>query len=829
MTARTGLLTRGFRASRRRTAAGLGALLAALVLALVPLPPGAGQAQAAEHTGSAMTRSGAKGPYDDFSDLKVTVSQTEHLRAQGVQVTWTGGEPTGPGRNYLQVMQCWGDDPQGPTREQCVYGAGNVNRYGLYTSQRLLAVPDPAEKEYTEGPGGSTPFVPFKPVDGPATESNTDWTYFTQGDTNEQYFNQTQADGTGEVDFEVYSVQQSPALGCGDTEDGTVAPRSCWLVVVPRGDHEADGTQVPDGSMLDSSPLSTSNWDQRIVFPLEFDAVGTNCPADKPERRIIGAELATEAVSSWQTRLCAGGTARYSFTQSGEGHARDQITRPSDTAPGLALTVDPVRAADGAAPIVHAPVAIGGLAIGYFWEDPDISRGRIKELKLNQRLLAKILTESYVFDVRLMNGSQYTVPPHLVGNALNIRTDPEFQRLNPEFAENPNGAGKISVMMVQAANSDANRMVWKYLQANKEARDFLNGKPDPWGMKVNPYFKTLDLATDTALDYFPKVDPTTTEVSSQLGKISYGVTDRGPYTNDMHDAAQRTRHGASAEAMLISTDLPIRLTAEPVIQGNRRAYGIVDAASAARYQLDIASLPNADGQFVKPTAASLLKAESQMSESDVPGFKVPEPARAKDGAYPLTAVVYAAGSVDQAKDARTDYARFIRYAAGTGQTAGDAPGELPAGYAPLPAALREQAAAAADQLEKGQAAVPPGKDGAAAGGSGSGGGSGEAGGLGGPGGTGDPGGAGAAGGGAGPDAAGNPDAAASPGPGTGPQDPAKRNLASSGGLTPDEVLGIVRWVLLGVLVAGGTAALAGPLLLRLSARRAAAGAAGGTG
>ncbi|MBK3571816.1 hypothetical protein JHN47_50110, partial [Streptomyces sp. MBT62] len=54
-------------------------------------------------------------------------------------------------------------------------------------------------------------------------------------------------------------------------------------------------------------------------------------------------------------------------------------------------------------------------------------------------------------------------------------------------------------------------------------------------------------------------------------------------------------------------------------------------------------------------------------------------------------------------------------------------------------------------------------------------------------------------------------------------DPAQQNVAQSGGHTPAEVLGLVRWVLLGVLVAGAAAALAGPVMLRLSTRRKTAG------
>ncbi|MCZ4516284.1 hypothetical protein O3Q52_50910, partial [Streptomyces sp. ActVer] len=75
----------------------------------------------------------------------------------------------------------------------------------------------------------------------------------------------------------------------------------------------------------------------------------------------------------------------------------------------------------------------------------------------------------------------------------------------------------------------------------------------------------------------------------------------------------------------------------------------------------------------------------------------------------------------------------------------------------------------------------------------------------------------------GPPAGANPDAADTSRPSVAPTDPAKQNVAKSGGTTPSEVLGLIRWVLLAVLIAGGVAALAGPVMLRLSSRRAPAG------
>ncbi|MFE2942923.1 hypothetical protein ACFXKG_28280 [Streptomyces sp. NPDC059255] len=835
-------------ASARRTVAGLGALLAALVLALLPLPPvtGTGQAHAAEAEDSAMTLSGRKGRYDDFSDLKVTVHQTRNLRSQGVEVSWTGraAPATTDIKNFLQVMQCWGDGADGPDREQCEFGANNAGTH--FTSQRTLPKGlDPLEKEYADAPEGANPFVPFRPVSGDPTDSTSDSTYFSDNDTNAQPWLKTRTDGTGEAVFEVKTAVEAPYLGCGavDVAAGQLEPRRCWLVVVPRGEHDPDGSANP-GSGVHTSPLSQSNWDQRLVFPLEFGPVGNTCAADKAERRVIGSELLTDAMTSWQTELCAGADARFTFSQAGEDYARRLIEQPTATSPGLGITVAPVT---GGTDVVHAPVAVSALTVGFFWEDESASVGQIRDLKLNPRLLAKLLTGSYPFDIRQIT-FQSPVPEHVRGNAQSIVVDPEFRKLNPALDRptapqlNPGG------ILLQAGNSDVNTLVWRYLQSDTDAREFLKGKPDPWGMKVNPFYRELGLDKNAPLD-FPKADPTETEIVFQgTKKISYGQLEKSPYANDMHNGAQRVRRGATGATFTAAEDtsspLGVKLVTSAAIPGTRQAYGLVDMASASRYRLGIAALPNADGVYVKPDTASLLKAVERMPDSSVAGVKAPVPATAKNGAYPLTAVVYAVAPLDQPLAARQDYARLIRYAAGAGQTQGLAPGELPPGYAPLPGALRDRAVAAAEQLVRGKPGVPPpdtpadggqaagaaaagGTEGGVTGGDtiggsgdgGSGAGSGSGSGSGGADATG---GAGTEGGAAGPDGS------ASPGPSVSESvsGPAKSNLASSGGLTPNEVLGVVRWVLLAVLAVGGAAALAGPVLLRFSVRRAGTGGSG---
>lgn len=821
--------------SRVRTTTGITALLAALVVALLPLPATTTSAQAADSANStraadsAVTVSGKKGKYDDFSSLKVTVHQTEQLRAQGVRVSWTGGRPTASGfkHNYLQLMQCWGDDPAGPSREQCQFGgSGITGNGGAWTSLRQVdGVSDPAETEYVKNGPNDEGYVPFLPANGdPATTGSRDWTYFGNLNTNEEPYGITHADGTGEFTFPMYTDQEADQLGCGAPvkQGNTVRGRSCWLVIVPRGEYDVDGT-VGNSDALQSSPLTATNWAQRMVVPLDFLPVGNSCPADRAERRVIGSELLTDAISSWQPAVCSSpGGAKFAFTQDGEGTARTTISSQADGSEGLAFTVDPVEAPSDGPDVVHAPVAISGLTLGFFIELP--GSGELTSMKFTPRLLAKLLTSSYQKDV---TRGRRVIPEHIKDNPLSLFHDPEFKELNPEFKDwGPTSLPPMS-LMVQLPHTDTTRMTWQWLRSDPEAKEFLSGTADPWGAKVNPFFVDIGLTTDESLTEFPKADPTRTKVTISGQELEYGTTDVAPYVQDMHQGALYTRRGNNLAALTAaegSNGAPAKLVNTPPLPGERMVLALVDTASAARYGLRTAALRNADGRFVTPTTGSLLAGAAAMKKSPVPGVLGTDPGAAKGGAYPLTSVVYAAGFTNTPAADRKDYAGLVRYAVGAGQAPGVSPGQLPPGYAPLPAAMRTQALAAADRLQNakaGEEGDSAGTGGGDAGGSGGSDGGGSTGGL-----DGGAGASGAATGGGGPDAEPNPDADASPDASATPPDPDKQNVAESGGLTPSTVLGIIRWVLLGVLVAGGLAALSGPILLRLSARKSGTGSPG---
>ncbi|SHI02569.1 hypothetical protein [Streptomyces sp. 3214.6] len=799
-----------------RVVAGVGALLAALVLALLPVPPGATPAAAADGAAadSAVTVTGTRGKYDDFSGLKVTVHQTKNLRTQGVLITWKGGAPTPESTvdsNFLQIMQCWGDSPAGPTRESCEYGGSGVPLPGTGVDSRSVsATPDPEETQYT----GAGAFVPFRPANGsPATTSPTDKTYFGPLDTNEQPAGRTFAGGTGEATFQVLDGIEASHLGCGlntAAAGSAPAPRSCWLVIVPRGTHNPDGTDVTapgqDGK-IDGSPLTTTNWAQRMAVRLDFLPVDEFCPQGQPEQPTAGSQLATDAVTSWQPKLCTSTGTTFAFSQGGEEPARTQVLAATGDAPMLGFTVDPVAGADGVAKVVHAPVAVSGLAIAFFLET---ASGVVQEMRLSPRIVAKMLTHSYAKDVTLG-----AAPDYLTGNPAFFNEDPEFRKLNPEF---PALSGRPSSLMVPLLTSDTTRIVWNWLQSDLEARAFLSGTMDPWGMKVNRYYKDLKLADATSLTDFPKVDPTTSPaVANGVPPLTYTGQDLDPYANDLHEAAVRTLRGNNNGTVVwqAGNNAPPKLGNEVPMSGRHAVLAIVDTASAERYGLKTAALRNADGAFVKPSTATLTAAVAAMRPSSVDATVLkPDPGRAKGQAYPLTAVAYAAASVDQAAAARKAYAKFIRYVAGAGQTPGLSAGQLPPGYAPLPAKQRTQARTAAGALERGVATGPAsggtGPDGT--------GGSGAAAGAGGTS-------AGTAAGGTSAGAAGGPGGSATPvagaaggtaGPSSGPQ----QNVAkSANGVTPGEILGIIRWVLLVVLFLGGAAGLSGPIMLRLAQRR----------
>lgn len=694
-------------------------LLAVLVSAILTVAgPSSSQASARSNeptSDSAVTMSGKPGT--EFADLKVTVSQTKDLINQAVTVSWTGGKQTSGFTdfqvNYLQIMQCWGDSPNGPDRTQCQFGGltGQGTAGSFVRSRQVSYGPTLIDQEEPlKGQAGFV-YVPFWAAgrDQPTGSGTSDINeFFDSQVTNEIPLARTHGDGTGQEYFEIETVREAAGLGCGDpvTAGGITAPRKCWLVVVPRGTTEVNGsTKTGNGTdRLDSSPLSMTNWDKRIVFPLEFQLVNQACPIGAPERRVIGHELVADAISRWQPALCAGGGALFSYTQLTDDVARSQVLDGSS--PGLALMDNPILPDQVPAdkPLVYAPVGLSALTIAFNIEQqpsPTAEPGMLEKagrrflsMKLTPRLVAKLLTQSY-------RGAVVKVPDAMKKNPIGLTVDPEFLELNPDYKDlsffvQPPDA------LVQLNGADVTSLLWSWIKADPDASKFITGTPDPSGMVVNPNEKDLVLPTST----FPRNDQSCV-VSVQGSDPAHPITlttctlDSHPFANDMHDAGRSSSRGdTKAVQPVVDNNVVTTAKVDRQAPGQRGLLAVVDAATASRYGLPTASLLNAAGKFVAPTTASLLAGESAMKDGPVAGVLAPNPSTIDPAAYPLTALSYAAtapSTLDVA--AGKDYAAFLRYAGGPGQDPGIASGQLPFGMVPLPDKLKAQTIAAAATVE----------------------------------------------------------------------------------------------------------------------------------
>jgi hypothetical protein len=524
----------------RAAAGGLAlALAAGIGLAALPGP----RAEAADHSEITVAWPGGNSPdlqqyqpqrdpssihYQDFENVRVTVSKTRDLTDEAVTVTVTGmpgasqrlpdayDRPTELGASFVQAMQCWGDPTDPEFYKNCLWGAW-VNA-GADTAGR------PPVPFTVNALGRGTTFpaavdVPFRAVTGTEYSSiragsrgeATEYLQlFAPENTNERS-EHVDSSGTSQFLFETQSGSAQPYLGCGNQDSATGT--RCWLVLVPRGLHVSaarDGCSIVSASgsranmVQQNSPINPhcDYWANRVVVPLDFRPTGSPCPPGSAERLVTGTEIIRTAFSSWQSGLCGTSGTAYALTTASDTATRAQLRAgqtgmtftarplapepPSDTA----STADPVKI-----DVVYAPVAVCGIAIAFLANEGGV---RQSEIKLTPRLIAKMVTHSYATEQMLYYYSLPDVigpwnPYHPDGNAISsLSSDPEFRALNPGTYA-PFGG---SLIMTGPDAADLIAQLWTYLQADDAARDFLAGEPDNVrpgdegnsGMTLNPFY-----------------------------------------------------------------------------------------------------------------------------------------------------------------------------------------------------------------------------------------------------------------------------------------------------------------------------------------------------
>ena len=656
--------------------------------------------------------------YNEFKDLEVSVSQTKNLTNQGILINWSGLDATIPGefsRNYMQVMQCWGDDVA-PRPEQCQWGTpmtATESLMGSFAANRDLMRGEDPKQSYTSSylipPPVNQPFlksyrVPFEPVN--AAKTFNFFQYFASDSSNEISAASTGVNGQGQAVFEVQTAFEAPHLGCGAATDA--GPRKCWLVIIPRGETRADGTTVAFDERLGGSPLSASYWENRIQVPLEFSNLTVSCALGNAERRVVGSELVAAAITSWQPALCKD-SATFGYSQIGDGEARRQIVGSTFGSSGLAFVSNPLdKELVGANKLYYAPVANTAVVVGFnieknFRSDSPLygqNGTLVTDLKLNARLIAKLLTQSYRADVPGGNSQE-----HVKNNPRSLVSDPEFIALNPEFADFQRGA-EPGGLLTSLGSSDSASLVWKWIQSDTKANAFLKGEADEWGMKINSYYTALDLANDLEIESFPKADLSTYRPNLLTPEPGFSTLDMRPYATDMLDAALAARRGDSRSKTIWDVNKlpPAFASGGAQAIGQRFMLAITDLPAARRYGLGVAALENSNGDAITANGTTVTEGLNSMPTDTFSGARYNDGKSLTRTAYPWTTLTYAViNTCTQSKEALADYADLLKYAVGAGQVSGESQGQLPIGYYPLPSSFVGQANKTADAIASSKA------------------------------------------------------------------------------------------------------------------------------
>lgn len=702
--------------------------------------------------------------------VTVRVDQTQNLRGrQRVRIQWSGAQPSGGravnpfGENGLAqeypvvVMQCRGSDAPGArvkvSPETCwTVSVAQRSRIAvtegdaLWTRDRDAteaqreryttsgdALPDAATCPDADKPPFATHLTPFISAKGTVYQACNSSTMAPEAAVGAAFpaaevaaF--TRTDGTGEVQFEVRSEAENESLGCSATAECSlvVIPINGLSCAAPEGDKmsvadrlcrrtgqfapgssnfRGDGVDQAVGPALWWSP---SNWQNRFTVPLTFGLPPDTCEVmdSRAPTAFYGSELLAQASLQWAPAYCLSKDRfKYQHNQMSDEAGWNLM----ENGGGAAAAVSGPHKVRGTDPVAYAPTAVTGFSIGYVIDKPD-NAGEVTDLKLTPRLIAKLMTQSYL-------GSELgREHPGLGKNPIALMSDPEFKKLNPGLSTIDQEAG--AALLNLSNSSDVISQLTEYLSTDAEAMAWIGGAPDPWGMVVNPAYRAISLPRSE----WPLLD-------TYVPKTQNDCRNANPTVYFSQIAAPVVNMRRIAEALLdgwpnVQTKCDWDASAEvwKVGRTDRQGYGtrfmlgVVSLGDSARYGLRNAALQTRPNTYVAPTDASLaaaVKLSSRQGSGLVPYTTSQQTLRKAGNAYPGTMVVYTAArtrNLDKAEAAKV--AQFIRISTSEGQVRGSGNGQLPEGFLPITstgvtAKLHRSAQQAAEAIEAQKAAVSP--------------------------------------------------------------------------------------------------------------------------
>jgi hypothetical protein len=237
-----------------------------------------------------------------------------------------------------------------------------------------------------------------------------------------------------------------------------------------------------------------------------------------------------------------------------------------------------------------------------FWADNPASGLPFTHIRLDPRLVAKLLTTSYnLSNISCDTDKSKTCDPGIYGkNPFDIFTDPEFTSLNRGTVNGiPDDASDASdVPIVQSGHSDMTYEVTRWIAANQEAQQFLDGRPDPWGMHVDTYYlPTSKIPVLYPTDAFIPQDP-----SPQPAR---GYSPMFPLSLAVTDMLEATPPGTQATLTLVSGTNSLNYARFGQQQtGQRALFSVLDYGDTAAYLIPSAAILNHAGRYVQPTRST---------------------------------------------------------------------------------------------------------------------------------------------------------------------------------------------------------------------------------
>lgn len=713
----------------------------------------AGPFTATEHLTREFLNSGVEEVVDQRT-FHVRVSTTQDLRGrQEIAVSWSGAHPTSGivgDENSIDaqeeeypvvLLECRDtgsattltDDRVSP--ETCWTQNWSEHYQDSFSTQyppyrldqfapadertQVVSAPNPLPAACEYLPAPTQHWVPFVAADGhvyyggPSGCAGQPPEAEDVGDSalpSNETFGVTALNGSGSANFDIFTSAENASLGCSSTV-------ACSLVVVPimgiscdvTGVDSADaalceetGAYAPgelvtpenqeDLTVSGSLWWSASNWRNRIVVPLSFSVPADACSfvTNPNVLQIYGSELLIQATAQWAPHFClTGGGFNFVHVQTGEPEARSILAAGTSSA---AFTSEPEPGGYGR-PVMSAPTAVTGFSISYVI---DGANGQpYTHLRLTPLLLAKLLTESYPSELPVQQED-----PALAHNPLNITLDPEFIALNPGITQGVVASEAASELLTVSSDSDVMEALTTYINDNPAARAWLNGRPDQWGMVVNPAYRGIKLPVDR-WPLISTFEPTAwyqSNVNNCLynSPVPYLPLVAAPVAT-LEDVSQSLQYSIANSTTVCSqidgTTLGEKLVAQGAqTVGYRFLIGVTPLADNYRDLVRSAALLTTPGHYVTPSLSSLRAAAHLLAPDRATGtWTLPLNAIRSDprdaAAYPGTMVVYTAVPTSGLPlQTASDLAKFLTFAITQGQQEGLGVGELPPGYLPITAA-----------------------------------------------------------------------------------------------------------------------------------------------